>query len=42
MTFVEAEGVQVHVDSWGEGTPVLLIHGASSDIDVFRPTVIPA
>ncbi len=41
MKFVEAEGVEVHVDSWGEGPPVLLIHGASSDMDVFKPTVIP-
>lgn len=41
MKFVEAEGVKVHVDSWGEGPPVFLIHGASSDMDVFKPTVIP-
>lgn len=41
MKFVEAEGVNVHVDSWGAGPPVFLIHGASSDMDVFQPTVIP-
>jgi pimeloyl-ACP methyl ester carboxylesterase len=41
MKFVEAEGVRVHVDSWGAGPPVLLIHGASSDMGVFQPTVIP-
>lgn len=41
MTFVEAEGVKVHVNCWGAGPPVFLIHGASSDMDVFQPTVIP-
>lgn len=42
MKFIEAEGVEVHVDSWGEGgPPVLMIHGASCDMDVFKPTVIP-
>jgi pimeloyl-ACP methyl ester carboxylesterase len=43
MKFVEAEGVQVHVDAWGSGgPPVLLIHGASSDMGVWAPSVIPA
>lgn len=32
----------VHVASWGQGDPVLMIHGASSDMDVFKPSVIPA
>lgn len=41
MRFIEAEGVKVHVETWGEGEPVLLIHGASSDMDVFQPSVIP-
>lgn len=42
MALVEGEGVSVHVDSWGQGEPVLLIHGASSDMDVFKPSIIPA
>jgi pimeloyl-ACP methyl ester carboxylesterase len=41
MHFVEAEGVQVHVETWGTGDPVLLIHGASSDMAVWEPTVVP-
>ena len=41
MKFIEAEGVRVHIATWGEGDQVLLIHGASSDMDVFLPTVIP-
>lgn len=42
MKFVEAQGAQVHVDSWGSGPPVLLVHGASSDMGVWQPSVIPA
>jgi len=42
MRMVGAEGVSIHVDSWGQGDPVLMIHGASSDMDVFKPSVIPA
>jgi pimeloyl-ACP methyl ester carboxylesterase len=41
MSFIAAEGVKVHVAQWGAGDPILLIHGASSDMDVFQPTVIP-
>ena len=41
MKFIEAGGVKVHVAQWGAGDPILLIHGASSDMDVFQPTVIP-
>lgn len=39
--FVDAAGVRTHVGQWGEGDPLLLIHGASSDMAVFAPTVIP-
>jgi pimeloyl-ACP methyl ester carboxylesterase len=42
MRFVEAEGIEVHVETWGAGQPVLLIHGASSDMGLWRPSVIPA
>lgn len=45
MIMVEADSVardfNVHVASWGQGQPVLMIHGASSDMDVFKPSVIP-
>jgi len=41
MKFVDAGGVRTHVESWGTGEPVLLIHGASSQIGVWEPTVIP-
>jgi pimeloyl-ACP methyl ester carboxylesterase len=41
MAYVMAAGMPVHVQSWGAGDPALLIHGASSDMSVFRPTVIP-
>lgn len=43
MRFVEAGGVSTHVAEWGkqDGPDVFLIHGASSDMDVFRPSVIP-
>jgi pimeloyl-ACP methyl ester carboxylesterase len=42
MRFVEAAGVATHVETWGEGDPVFLIHGASSHIGTWRPTIIPA
>jgi hypothetical protein len=32
MRFVEAAGVTTHVQTWGAGDPVFLIHGASSHI----------
>ncbi len=41
MKFVEAAGVQTHVETWGEGDPVFLIHGASSHIGTWKPTIIP-
>ena len=41
MRFVEAAGVRTHVASWGSGEPVLLIHGASSHIGTWRPTIVP-
>lgn len=41
MKFLEASGVHTHVESWGAGEPVLLIHGASSSLDVWAPTVVP-
>ncbi|MDP3738957.1 MAG: alpha/beta hydrolase [Hyphomonadaceae bacterium] len=42
MKFVEAAGVRTHVAEWGSGESVLLIHGASSDIGVWEPTIVPA
>ncbi len=41
MKFVEAAGVRTHVEEWGKGDPVLLIHGASSDLGVWEPTIVP-
>lgn len=41
MKFVEAAGVHTHVAEWGAGEDVFLIHGASSDIGVWEPTVVP-
>lgn len=41
MKFVDAGGVRTHVESWGAGEPVLLIHGASSSLGVWAPTVVP-
>lgn len=41
MRFVEAEGVSIHVAQWGAGPDALLIHGASSDMGVFQPTIVP-
>jgi pimeloyl-ACP methyl ester carboxylesterase len=41
MQFVQAADVRTHVETWGAGDPILLIHGASSDMAVFQPTVIP-
>lgn len=43
QTFVDACGIKVHARSWGaeDAEPVLLIHGASSDMGVFLPTVVP-
>jgi pimeloyl-ACP methyl ester carboxylesterase len=40
--FVEAGGIRTHVAEWGAGDPLLLIHGASSDMGVWAPTIIPA
>jgi pimeloyl-ACP methyl ester carboxylesterase len=41
MKFVDAAGVQTHVESWGTGEPILLIHGASSHIGTWQPTIVP-
>lgn len=41
MRFVEAAGVSTHVETWSDGNPVLLIHGASSHIGTWRPTIVP-
>lgn len=41
MTYVDASGVRTHVATWGAGRDVLLIHGASSDVGVWKPTVAP-
>ncbi len=41
MTHLNAGGVRTHAAQWGAGDDVLLIHGASSDMGVFEPTVIP-
>jgi len=42
MKFVDAGGVRTHVESWGEGEPVLLVHGASSQVGVWEFSVVPA
>jgi len=39
--FVEAAGIETHVAQWGTGDDLLLIHGASSDMGVFEPTIVP-
>ncbi len=39
--YVEANGVSSRVAEWGSGSPILLIHGASSTLSVFEPTVAP-
>jgi len=41
MRFIDAAGVRTHFDQWGSGEDVLLIHGASSDMGVFLPTIVP-
>jgi pimeloyl-ACP methyl ester carboxylesterase len=41
MQFVDAGGVSTHVKVWGSGPPVVLIHGAASDLGVFEPTLVP-
>jgi pimeloyl-ACP methyl ester carboxylesterase len=41
MKFVQAAGIQTHVESWGAGEPILLIHGASSHIGTWKPTIVP-
>lgn len=51
MKFVEAAGVHTHVETWGpsngspsnggEAEPVFLIHGASSHIGTWKPTIVP-
>ncbi len=45
MRFVEAAGVSTHVETWGPaggtGEPLLLIHGASSHIGTWEPTIVP-
>jgi len=41
MRFVEAAGVNTHVETWGAGDPVFLIHGASSHIGTWLPTIVP-
>lgn len=44
MSFVEAAGVHTHVQEWGPATGqgILLIHGASSDLGVWEPSIVPA
>ncbi len=39
--YVEANGIASRVAEWGSGSPILLIHGASSTVSVFEPTVAP-
>src|SRR5690242_560993 len=41
MRFIDAAGVRTHVEQWGQGDSILLIHGASSDMGVWQPTIIP-
>lgn len=41
MNFVEAADVKTHIQTWGAGEPVLLIHGASSHIGTWEPTIVP-
>lgn len=41
MRHIQARGVRTHIAQWGAGDDVLLIHGASSDMGVFAPTVVP-
>ena len=41
MRHIQARGVRTHIAQWGAGADVLLIHGASSDLGVFVPTVVP-
>ena len=41
MKFVEAAGVKTHIQTWGAGDSVLLIHGASSHIGTWEPTIVP-
>jgi pimeloyl-ACP methyl ester carboxylesterase len=41
MRHIQACGVRTHIAQWGAGDDVLLIHGASSDLGVFVPTVVP-
>lgn len=43
MRFVEAASVSTHVETWGppSGEPLLLIHGASSHIGTWEPTIVP-
>jgi pimeloyl-ACP methyl ester carboxylesterase len=41
MRHIQARGVRTHIAQWGAGDDVLLIHGASSDLGVFLPTVVP-
>jgi pimeloyl-ACP methyl ester carboxylesterase len=41
MRHVDTGIVSAHVAEWGEGDPVFLVHGASSDMGVWSPTVVP-
>jgi pimeloyl-ACP methyl ester carboxylesterase len=41
LRFVDAASVRTHVAEWGKGEPLLLIHGASSDMGVWAPTIVP-
>jgi pimeloyl-ACP methyl ester carboxylesterase len=41
MRHIQARGVRTHIAQWGAGDDTLLIHGASSDLGVFVPTVVP-
>lgn len=41
MRHIQACGVRTHIAQRGGGDEVLLIHGASSDMGVFAPSVVP-
>jgi pimeloyl-ACP methyl ester carboxylesterase len=41
MKYIDARGIRTHVAEWGAGDPILLIHGASSQVGVWEPSVVP-
>ncbi|HEX5007731.1 MAG TPA: alpha/beta hydrolase [Hyphomonadaceae bacterium] len=41
MRHVDTGILRTHLAEWGGGDPVLLIHGASSDMGVWSPTIVP-